>query len=194
MFRAKDVSPPELFRIRSFRPWYFWSRAFRFLPFWTRTFRSWYFGPGRFVPWDIGRGRFAPVLFGLGRSASRTLRHGSFWTYMFRNRTFHPYILVQDVSSPDNCVIIIYIKYIFQLKVRSFRGIYFKLKLTLLRNPCDIMALRQGLCDITWGDINMLATLYNYWLLLRWTWTVIEQETSYWLTRSGGQYELITVQ
>ena len=34
--------------------------------------------------------------------------------------------------------------------------------MTLLHNPCDIMTLRQGLCNISWSDINVHATLGLY--------------------------------
>ena len=73
-----------------------------------------------------------------------------------------------------------YIKIYFSWKV-----IYPKFWLTFLHKPCDITTLRHSLCDISWSGITIHATLgfyvtnhstlYNYWLLLRWSWSVIEQ-------------------
>ena len=36
-------------------------------------------------------------------------------------------------------------------------------------------------------------TFYKYWLMFRWTWSVIEQWTSYWPMWSGGQYDIVLI-
>ena len=95
--------------------------------------------------------------------------------------------------------------------------IYAKFRLTFLHKPCDITTLRHILCDISWSDVTIHATLGRYvtnhatssivdltWLAtgpMKWLLfiyyiirRVIEQLTSYWPTRSGGQHELFSVQ
>ena len=160
MFRSRT------FLTRSFRPWHFW----------CRTFRPCYFGPGRSIldildldvlpPWDFGPGHFAPGHFGPGCFAPRTFRHGSFWTWTFRFRTFwtstfRPLTFWTRAFRP--LIIVFYTKYMFQLKVllgefrSNFSWRYFTIHVTLLCYVRDY------------------ATLYSYWLLLRWTWIVIEQ-------------------
>ena len=160
---------PGRFAIRKFRP-----RNFRTLTFRSRSFRTKSFRTLTYLVKDVS----PPAFLDQDVSPLNSLDPDVLPPEILDQDVLPSNILDLDVSLLDvsdqdvsphfgaghfaSWLLFYYTKYMFQLKVPSFRRIYIKFWLTMLHNPCDIITFRQGLCDITWSDINTQATLWRY--------------------------------
>ena len=54
--------------------------------------------------------------------------------------------------------------------------------------------LSRHVFKVDFRSYQFFSTIYNYWPLLRWICSFIDPQTTYWPTRSGGQYVIFAGQ